>query len=207
MQSPSTVSVVSTATPDLLPRQRLQGHIPGEAGIWVFIFGDLLVFALLFGVFVFYRALDVETFTVAQATLNQHYGALNTLLLLASSWFVVMGVDAARRNRSAIASPLLVGAFLCGLGFGVIKFLEYGEKIGAGIGLTTNDFYMFYFMLTGLHFVHVVIGMAVLIAMWLRVRRPAPTGSDVSMLESGASYWHMVDLLWIVLFPLIYLLK
>lgn len=196
-----------TEEPDARRASRMPGHIPGEPGVWVFIFGDLMVFCLLFGVFVFYRAQDVELFAQSQATLNQHYGAFNTLLLLASSWFVVMGVDAARGARRALAPPLFAGAFLCGVGFGVVKFLEYGEKIGAGITLTTNDFYMYYYMLTGLHFVHVVIGLGVLAAMWLRVRRPAADAGDRRMLESGASYWHMVDLLWIVLFPLIYLVK
>jgi nitric oxide reductase NorE protein len=186
---------------------RMPGHVPGEPGVWVFIFGDLMVFCLLFGVFVFYRAQDVELFAQSQATLNQGYGAFNTLLLLASSWFVVMGVDAARTARRAMAAPLLAGAFACGVGFGVVKFLEYGEKVRAGITLTTNDFYMYYYMLTGLHFVHVLIGLGVLAVMWLRVRRLDAGSGDRRMLESGASYWHMVDLLWIVLFPLIYLVK
>jgi nitric oxide reductase NorE protein len=185
----------------------MKGHVPGEAGVWVFIFGDLVVFGLLFSVFSYYRAHDVALYTQTQATLNQNLGALNTLILLASSWFVFMGVDAVRTGRRLLAPRMLAAAFLCGAGFGAVKFVEYGEKIRAGITPVTNDFYMYYYVLTGLHFVHVLIGMAVLAFMWSKSHKPQPTDGDVSMLESGASYWHMVDLLWIVLFPLIYLVR
>jgi nitric oxide reductase NorE protein len=98
-------------------------------------------------------------------------------------------------------------AFLCGLGFVVVKFFEYREKIIAGFTITTNDFYMYYFMLTGIHLVHVVIGMGVLAFLIMTSRNPNLEDSHVNVLESGASFWHMVDILWIVLFALFYLLR
>ena len=182
-------------------------HLPGEAGVWIFILGDMMIFSLFFNVFIYYRALDVELFLKSQTALNQHYGAFNTLLLLTSSWFVVVGMHAVRKNMSRMATRLFSGALICGIGFGVIKFFEYGEKIRHGIYLTTNDFYMFYYIFTAIHFLHVIIGMAVLIFLIVKARKGNFSAGDVQTFESGASYWHMVDLLWIVLFPLLYLVK
>lgn len=182
-------------------------HLPGEPGVWVFILGDMMVFALFFCVYLFYRSEDPQTYLAGQAKLNQTFGMLNTLLLLTSSLCVVTAVEAVRAGRTRLAPALFGGAFLCGFGFGVVKFFEYGEKIHAGIGLTTSDFFMYYFVLTGVHFLHVTIGMGVLIFLWSRSRRPMNGPQDLSLIESGASYWHMVDVLWIVLFPLLYLIK
>jgi nitric oxide reductase NorE protein len=182
-------------------------HIPGEAGVWIFILGDMLVFALFFAVFVFYRGQNPELYLQGQATLNSNYGALNTMLLLTSSWFVVLAVGAARKSMRMPAFLLFALAFLCGAGFATVKVLEYSEKINAGIGLTTSDFYMYYFIFTGLHFFHVLIGMTALLFMCGIARRGISKPSDLAILEGGASYWHMVDLLWIILFPLLYLMK
>ncbi|MEZ0121062.1 MAG: cytochrome c oxidase subunit 3 family protein [Candidatus Reddybacter sp.] len=194
----------------------IKPHVPGEVGIWVFILGDMLIFGLFFIVFVYYRGLSVELYSQSQATLNKNYGAINTLFLLASSWFVAMAVDDMRNKTVKLAPVFLPLAMLCGLGFGVVKIIEYREKISAGITITSNDFYMYYYIFTGLHFLHVLIGMGVLVFLWHRarlavtqadVRDGAVIEKDMVLIESGASYWHMVDLLWIVLFPLLYLMK
>lgn len=188
-------------------RSRAERHLPGEEGVWVFIMGDMVVFALFFAVFVWYRGLDPVLFSESQATLNAGYGLFNTCLLLTSSWFVVLAMNAVRRDLDRQAALLFVLAFLCGLGFSLIKVLEYSEKIAADLTPVSNDFYMFYYILTGLHFVHVIIGMVVMLFMALLARRGVSRSGGLSFLEGGASYWHMVDLLWIVLFPLIYLMK
>ena len=184
------------------------GHaIPGEVGIWVFVLGDMFVFGLFFTVFVYYRGLDLELFRSSQATLNQNYGALNTLLLLFSSWFVVLAVIDVREHAARYAARLLGLAMLCGIGFSIVKFIEYGEKLRAGLGIMTNDFYMYYYIFTGLHFVHVIIGLGVLLYLRSMVRVGVKSAGELRIFESGAIYWHMVDLLWIVLFPLLYLLQ
>jgi len=183
------------------------GRIPGEAGVWFFILGDMVMFGLFFTVFVYYRAADVELFAAAQHSLNQTYGALNTLLLLTSSWFVVHAVESARGDHAPRARALLACAFLCGLGFLVVKYFEYGEKIRAGLTITSNDFFMYYYMLTGIHLLHVTLGMGVLAYLWQRLRGGTQLGAHMSALESGASFWHMVDILWIVLFALVYLMR
>lgn len=182
-------------------------HLPGEAGVWVFIVGDMLVFALFFATFVYYRAQDVELYIESQRTLNQGFGVINTFLMLSSSWFVALAVQAARAKSGKLSPALFALAFACGGGFVAVKFFEYGEKIRVGIALTTNDFYMYYYMFTGIHLLHVLIGMAVLAFLWNVSRKGASDGENIVALESGASFWHLVDVLWIVLFALLYLMK
>lgn len=196
--------------------KNIKPHVPGEMGIWIFILGDMVIFGLFFIVFVYNRGLNSDVYLQSQATLNQNYGAINTLFLLASSWFVAMAVNDMRSKVVRLAPLFFTLAMLCGLGFGVVKIIEYQEKISAGITLTTNDFYMYYYIFTGLHFLHALIGMGVLVFLWFKarvaVRRNVAKSTvakenEMMLIESGASYWHMVDLLWIVLFPLLYLMK
>ena len=175
--------------------------------MWVFILGDMLIFALFFVVFVYYRAHDVPLFSHAQSTLSQGFGAFNTFLMLTSSWFVALAVQAARTNLGKLSARLFALAFLCGFGFVVVKFFEYSEKIHAGITLTTNDFYMYYFVFTGIHLMHVLIGMGVLAFLCNTSRRAVFNEKNINVLESGASFWHLVDILWIILFALLYLIK
>ena len=184
-----------------------ESHVPGELGVWIFIFGDMIIFSLFFMVFLYYRNLDTQTFLNSQKLLSQNFGAVNTIFLLTSSWFVVLAVQAVRRNSGRIAGRLFLLAFLCGIGFAIVKFLEYGEKIRGGYTLITNDFFMYYYIFTGIHFIHVILGMAVLVFLYRKSRSVQFSATDIQMFESGGAYWHMVDLLWIVLFPLLYLVK
>jgi nitric oxide reductase NorE protein len=188
-------------------RHSVRTHLPGEVGVWVFILGDMVVFSLFFVTFMYYRAEDVEMFAASQAMLDQNRGALNTLLLLASSWFVVLGVRALHKGVARLAPKLFGLAFLCGLGFVIVKFFEYSEKIRHSMTPATNDFFMFYFIFTGIHLLHVLIGLGVLAFMIMHLRKYATTTPNLVLVEGGASYWRMVDLLWIVLFPLFYLMK
>jgi nitric oxide reductase NorE protein len=182
-------------------------HIPGEIGIWVFILGDMTVFALLFATFAYYRAQQVQIYLLSQAALNRTFGLTYTLLLLTSSWVVALGIDSVRKGRPSAARPLFAIAFACGASFVIMKCFEYSAKVRAGITPMTNDFYSFYYILTGLHLMHVLVGMIVLLFMRALARTSHPTNSQIALLECGATYWHMVDALWIVLFPLFYLMK
>jgi nitric oxide reductase NorE protein len=184
-----------------------RGGLPGEAGIWLFVLGDMIVFALLFGCYIFYRAADVQGFRQSQDGLNIAIGGVNTLLLLTSSLFVVLGVQTMREHAARHAAWLFSGAFACGFGFAVLKLIEYGHKFAAGISLVTSDFYSYYFILTGLHFLHVSVGLCVLVFLIRKAWKGETRDGDIITIESGATYWHMVDLLWIVLFPLLYLMR
>ncbi len=185
----------------------VQRKLPGEAGIWVFILGDMMMFGLFFIVFSYYRTQSLDVFLSSQRTLDQNIGALNTLLLLTSSWFVAKGIHIARSNPSRPSPLWFLLGFSCGLGFVVNKVIEYHAKLVHGITLTTNDFYMYYYVLTGIHLVHVLIGMGVLLLLWRMTSRPLTGKNDIALLESGGVFWHLVDLLWIVLFPLLYLVR
>lgn len=180
--------------------------MPGEEGIWFFIFGDLMVFAAFFLTYLYYRAQNPSLFNEAQRQLTAPYGLINTLLLLTSSWFVAQGVNAVRQGQLALARKLIAGGFAFGAGFVGIKIIEYSEKFSAGITVLTNDFFMFYFMYTGIHLLHVFIGLGVLFFLFSLACKETAT-EHIGSFESGAAFWHLVDLLWIILFALLYLVK
>jgi len=196
-----------TPTPEQPAGPGRPRHVPGEEGIWVFIFGDMLVFAVLFGTYLYYRAKDVALFTTSQQVLNTTLGLINTLLLLFSSLLVVLAVSAVRQGAPQPAPRLLAGAIGCGVAFSVLKIVEYAGKVDMGITPQTNGFYMFYFVLTGLHWFHLLLGLGVLTYMYFSARRPALDAKQFAWFEGAGCYWHMVDLLWIVLFPLLYLMN
>jgi nitric oxide reductase NorE protein len=181
--------------------------IPGEAGVWIFILGDISVFAVFFTYYLVQRNKHVDLFDASQATLNKNFGALNTMFLLISSLFVLMAVRAMRIAKRILAQRLIAGAFCCGLAFIVVKVFEYHERIAAHQIPTTNNFYLLYFVLTGLHLFHLVIGLGVLTALFFLARKAALSTHQWAFFEGGACFWHMVDLLWLVLFPLIFLVR
>lgn len=187
------------------PPEIRKRHLPGEVGIWMFILGDMLVFSLFFVTYLFYRGQEPALFDASQARLNIHFGVINTLLLLTSSWFVVMAVDAVRSDHMARAKALFRLAWLCGAGFVALKIVEYAQKSREGINLLTDNFFMFYYMYTGIHLIHVLLGLVFLA--WLVRKCRTATSADIATFEVGASFWHLVDLLWIMLFPLLYLVK
>lgn len=181
-------------------------HVPGENSLWLLILGDMVIYAIMFLVFAYSYQQQPDTFAAGQELLNKSFGFINTLLLLTSSWFVAKGVRSIRRQPNLDASRWLLLALVCGGAFVVSKVVEYSLKINAGVVLTSNDFFMYYFMITAFHLIHVLIGMTVLVFMWRTARRPQVPAEGVRFLESGATFWHLVDLLWIMIFPLIYLL-
>ncbi len=190
----------SAATPS-------SGHIPGEAGVWLLIFGEMSFFSSLFVAFLYYRGLEVASFTASQLALSKAVGLTNTLLLLTSSLFVALAVRAVSQGRTDAAPRLFRAALACGVGFMLLKGFEYYELIASGIAVNSNTFFGFYFALTGLHLGHVLIG-CVLLAVMARVsRRPPAKPSHFALIESGGCFWHMVDLLWIIIFPLLYLVE
>ena len=182
-------------------------RLPGDLAIWFFILAEMLVFAVFFAAYAFARAHDPEMFNLCQQTLDRHAGAINTLLLVSGSWFVVLAVQAAHRDERAAVPRHIALGMLCGAGFLTVKVFEYAAKFGAGISLSTNTFYMFYISLTFFHFMHVILGMVILAVIWKQARQGAYGPGHCNGLESGAAYWHMVDLLWIILFPLVYVMR
>ena len=182
-------------------------HPPGDLAIWVFILAELLAFGVFFATYAITRMHNVALFDEMQLTLDRNAGALNTFLLITASWCVARAVAAIKLDAVRPGDRWLLAGILCGCGFVGVKLFEYATKIEAGINLATNTFYMFYLSLTFFHFMHVILGLVILAAIWLKARRGGYTARDHHGLETGASYWHMVDLVWIVLFPLVYVMR
>lgn len=181
-------------------------HVPGEQGVWVLIFGDMLLFTMLFGAYLRSRSHNRALFAESQVALNQTLGAINTLVLLCSSMLIVLAVLAMRSAEwHHLSGRLTLAGTLVGSCFVVVKVVEYHEKATAGITPSTNDFFLYYFALTGLHLVHVIVGLSVLTALWRLARKPETTRTRVAIFEGGACFWHMVDLLWLIIFPLVFL--
>lgn len=177
----------------------------GELGIWIVIFGDLAMFGLFFCVYAWYYRQDPLLFSQGQALLDRTIGLTNTLLLLTSSLFVALATHAVREPGRRFAH-WFIGAIACGVGFVALKTLEWSAKFSNGLSLTTNDFFMYFFTLSGIHLAHVVIGLIVL-AWMLRHCQRVVSGRNIAMLESGAIFWHLVDVLWVMLFALLYLVR
>lgn len=187
-------------------RAREEG-LPGDFAIWIFILAEMLAFGVLFVAYAFTRAGDVALFNASQDTLNRTAGAINTLVLITSSYFVVRAVAAIRSGFSRSCAWWLGAAFLLGGVFVGIKLVEFHDKFAAGVTLSTNSFYMFYLALTFFHFMHVLMGMIILAVVIAKAWRGAYNARNYVGVETGASFWHMVDLLWIILFPLIYVIR
>lgn len=180
---------------------------PGDFAIWIFIYAELLAFGIFFLSYAFARANNVELFNDSQLLLNRTAGAINTLVLITSSYFVVRAVAVIRDNKAQLCSRWLQAAILMACVFLVIKLYEFYTKYQEGITLSTNTFYMFYLSLTFFHFMHVILGAVILTAVMLKARRGGYSSEDYTGVETGGSYWHMVDLVWIILFPLVYIIR
>jgi len=194
--------VVVVTTERVKPRR-----LPGVEGIWVFIGADSVIFAILFLTFMQDRAKDPALFEASRHTLNLNLGGIDTLILLTSSWSVALAIQALKRDLIDRVPRYLFGGVLTGLMFVTSKSIEYFQKFAHGLTPGTNPFYMWYFTLTGIHLAHVVLGTSLLTFLCIRSRRGAYSSSHREVPESVASFWHLVDLLWIVLFPLLYLMR
>ena len=182
-------------------------HIPGEPGLWILIFGEMSFFAALFASYLLARGGDAVGFAAGQAELSRGIGLANTLLLLTSSLFVAWGVAAARGGDTRQAPRWFAAGLACGLGFVAFKAIEYAELFARGIALDSHPFFAYYFGLTALHLGHVLIGSGLLAALTRATRQPLTKPSHLALIESAGCFWHMVDLLWIVIFPLLYLVR
>ena len=187
-------------------------------GMWLFLATEILLFAGLFCGYTLYRHQYPEAFAEASRHLDLGLGTLNTVVLITSSFTVAMAIHFARTNRKNLAVFCLLFTIACALGFLGIKSIEYMHKFQEGA--LPGPYYAFeevtapgapmyftiYFLTTGLHALHVIIGMSVLIFLTVRTARGRFSANYYTGLELGGLYWHLVDLVWIFLFPLLYLI-
>jgi len=190
---------------DLADKSKTARSVPGQPDMWAFVLFETLVFTGYFGFYLFYRARSPELFLHAQAQLDLRVGVFNTLVLLLSSWSVARCVQSSRAGdyRAALRDVFLTAAF-AGV-FLVVKVSEWVRLVHAGNGLESNDFFMYYFFLTGIHFVHLLIGFVVLGIIVYQLRSPARRSQQ--LVETCATYWHTVDFLWVLIFALLYVVR
>jgi nitric oxide reductase NorE protein len=196
----------SSAEALALPHAAAPPRLRGDLALWFVIGAELLTFGLLFVAYAFARARETALFDAAQATLDVGAGALNTVWLVSGSWCVARAVRALHGDDARRGRRWLLAALACAAAFLLSKSVELDGKFDAGIDLTTNTFWMFYLMLTVFHFLHVAVAAVFLAVVAWHAGRGAYGAQRLNTPESAAAFWHMVDLLWIVLFPLLYVM-
>lgn len=190
----------------LPPAHSTTTELPGDLAIWLFIFAELTVFAIFFIGFAWMDSRNPDMFDAGKATLHPIAGLINTLALISSSYIVALAIHAAKKGDGIACRRRFWLSNMVASIYVVSKMWEYDQLIAQGYDLSTNNFYMFYFFTTGFHFMHVLLGMVILAILAICLNNPDYVTSELSTLESGASYWHMVDLLWLILFPLVYVI-
>lgn len=184
-------------------------------GMWLFLYSEVILFGGLFVLYAAYFHRYPEFFVEGGRELNRIIGTLNTIVLLVSSFTVAASITAIQRSKKGQAIYLLLFSIFCGFVFLVNKYFEWGAKFHHDIypnsdklvfgepGL--NIFFGLYYVITGLHGIHVIIGMVLLTIALVYVIRGKVTADRFAMLENAGLYWHLVDLIWIFVFPLFYL--
>ncbi|MCP5075872.1 MAG: cytochrome c oxidase subunit 3 family protein [Rhodobacteraceae bacterium] len=180
------------------PRTSTLDDLPGELMIWVLIVSELLVFGAGLLAFLGVRAADPAGFAADQDSLNRVAGAINTIVLVSSGYFAARAAQAAD-GPAGTTRVWLGAAAALGLVFLAVKWVEYTEKASKGIGIESSDFFTFYYLLTGFHAMHVVAGLVIFALLALRPSR--------GPVQAGVAFWHMVDLVWVLLFPIVYLVR
>jgi cytochrome c oxidase subunit III len=191
--------------------------VGAKIGMWLFLLTELLLFGGMFIIYGTYRYMNSDAFHLAALELNTPVGTLNTIILLTSSLTVAMSITAIQKKNKFLSLILIGLTIFFAFAFLVNKYFEWTAKIHHGIypggpELSNRSngevlFFGLYYVMTGIHGLHVIVGMVILTFMFVFVKRNTVTDTDYSKLENAGLYWHLVDLIWIFLFPLFYLLR
>lgn len=190
--------------------------VGSRMGMWLFLFTELILFGGMFLVYAVYRFGHPAEFQLAAKELDTMVGTVNTIILLTSSLTAAMSITAIQHGRLAFAKTLVALTIVLAFAFLVNKYFEWGHKFAIGIYPGSPEllakpsgvilYFGLYYVMTGLHALHVIIGMVILAVMWRFIGKGVITPTSFVKLEAGALYWHLVDIVWIFLFPLFYLL-
>jgi nitric oxide reductase NorE protein len=173
--------------------------LPGHPMMWVLILTEVVTFGLLLLTFAVARAVQPALFAAGQAQLDALLGGTNTVVLITSGWLAALAVEVRTSGTRHMPRILLCAAMALGVVFMVIKVIEYLDKIRAGIGLDTDTFFTLYFLLTGFHLLHVMLGILVLAVVGWH--------DSLDNLKTGTAFRHVIDLAWVVMYPLVYLVR
>jgi cytochrome c oxidase subunit III len=190
--------------------------LASKTGMWFFLFTEMLLFGGLFVVYSVYRYRNGEAFHLAAQELNVAIGTINTIILLISSTTIAMSITAMQMKNKILSLSLLGITILLGLAFLINKYFEWGGHIKEHIypgshvlvlrGQGDVLFYGLYFFMTGLHALHIIIGLVFIGIITVNIFNNKITHDNYVLLENSGLYWHLVDLIWIFLFPLFYLI-
>lgn len=181
------------------------GVTPGQPDMWVLVMIEAATFSAYFVVYTIWYRWYPDLFLRSQAHLDLAFGVVNTVILLTSSWSIARCVERSRAGdyRAALASAwFTVGG---GLLFSALKLYEWSVEIGKGFTFETDMFFAFYYFLTGMHLLHVLVGFIALGVIIYQLKSPARRSQE--LIETGATYWHMVDFLWVIIFALLYVMR
>ena len=196
------------------PEQQLDS---AKLGMWVFLVTEVLMFGGLFAAFILFKSFDTKVFIMAHEHLNKVQGGTNTIVLLTSSLTMALAVRSSALGKRAATTNYLIATIGCAFVFLVVKYFEYSHKIHDGLlpgdffanpelPRSAHVFFSLYFMMTGLHGIHVVIGIGLISwVLWRNVRGDF-SPEYYTAVDIVGLYWHLVDLIWIYLFPLLYLI-
>lgn len=187
-----------------------------KMGMWLFLFTEILLFGGLFIVYFVYRSINGDAFLHASYELDVALGTINTIVLITSSWTIAMSISALQKGNIRLSLNLQWATLIFALVFLVIKYFEWGTKFEHGLfpgmehylSLAAGEklFFFLYFFMTGLHGLHIIIG-GIFIAIVMKKIKTGKVNADrITLLENSGLYWHLVDLIWIYLFPLFYLI-
>ena len=178
---------------------------PGGILMWIIISLELFTFGIALLAMVYYGKLEPEIFHDSRLQLNTTFGMLNTLFLVTSGYFMAISVSELKKDNTKKFKTYILLTMCFGVLFLGLKSIEYTTKLSEGFTISYNTFYTFYWMLTLFHVIHVLVGLVILISVYFGVKKEKSTTS-IEDVESSAAFWHMCDLIWIMLFPVIYLI-
>lgn len=176
---------------------------PGGILLWILIFLELITFGIALIILVINSKDNLELFHQSRLHLNSTFGAINTVFLLTSGAFMAVTVHQFKQNNLKEASLFIKLTMLGGLLFLILKGIEYYLKIKSGYTLGSNSFFTFYWLLTGFHVIHVLVGLVILLFTQKGLKKKTLLLEDM---EASAAFWHMCDLIWLLLFPILYLI-
>ncbi len=190
------MSETATAKPEVTP---------GQPAMWVLVMIEALTFSAYFVVYTVRYRQSPEIFLASQGHLDLALGVINTIILLTSSWSIARCVQLSRAGDYTAALRAAWLTLAGGLVFTAMKLWEWGQEIGKGRTFTTNEFFQFYYFMTGMHLLHVLVGfIALAIAIY---QLASPHRRSQELIETCATYWHMVDFLWVIIFALLYVMR
>ncbi len=178
---------------------------PGGILMWILIFLELFTFGIALIALAYYSKQTPEEFHQSRLLLNPFFGTINTVFLLTSGYFMAKTVTFYKKNERKKTNQFLKLTIIGGLLFLILKSIEYWMKIEHGYTVSYDTFFSFYWMLTLFHVIHVLVGIVILISIYFGINR---NESDTKLedVEASAAFWHMCDLIWLILFPMLYLI-